>query len=112
MTELKKSTKSKNSITKIRGPIPKETLDYSGSVFVEEASPEQTSYVRETKQFVEELSYLASHYDPQAEEQEHEVNSLLAEFQIEEDLDNPYHVQNEILILLDNAQLELKRLIQ
>ncbi len=57
---------------------------------------------------LEKLHYLCSNYLPQDDSPAKEIQSLLTEFKLKEDPNNPFHVQNQILVLTDNTENELK----
>lgn len=61
---------------------------------------------------MEKLVFLCHNYDLNKEIQSNEVLSLLNEFQINDDPDNPFAIQNQILVLTDQTENQIKAKIQ
>ncbi len=69
------------------------------------------SKVKLVRDQIKQLEYLAAHYDPYEENPPNEIKSLLIAFKIEENPDNPFYIQNQILILLDGAHKILQKML-
>ncbi|MFZ4712108.1 MAG: hypothetical protein ACOYL6_00215 [Bacteriovoracaceae bacterium] len=71
------------------------------------------SEMKELEIKLKKLSYLALHLDPYAAETgDQTIINLIEEFELQTQLENPFHFTNKLLYLIDQTENRLKSLIQ